>query len=115
MARTLLNEAKLLDAFWREPVSTTVYILNRAQIRVNNNKKPYDLWKGRPTTVKYFKVFRSKCYIKRNEYNLGKFDSIIDEGIFLGYASGSKVYKCYNKILCKVVDSIDVRVDEEIL
>jgi hypothetical protein len=114
MARTMLNEAKLPDTFWREAVNTTIYILNRAQIRVNNNKTPYELWKGRPTTVKYFKVFGSKCYIKRNEDNLGKFDSRTDEGIFLGYASGSKAYKCYNKILCKVVDSIDVRVDEAI-
>jgi hypothetical protein len=114
MARTMLNEAKLPDTFWREAINTTIYILNRAQIRVNNNKTPYELWKGRPTTVKYFKVFGSKCYIKRNEDNLGKFDSRTDEGIFLGYASGSKAYKCYNKRLCKVVDSIDVRVDEAI-
>jgi hypothetical protein len=36
------------------------------------------------------------------------------KGIFLGYAYGSKAYKCYNKRLSKVVDNIDVRVDEEI-
>jgi hypothetical protein len=114
MARTMWNEAKLPNTFWREAVNTTIYILNRAQIRVNNNKTPYELWKGRPAIVKYFKVFASKCYIKRNEDNLGNFDSIIDEGIFLGYASGSKAYKCYKKIIHKVVDNIDVRVDGDI-
>ena len=114
MARTMLNEANLSDAFWREVISTIVYILNRAQIRVNNNKTPYELWKGRPTIVKYFKVFGSKCYIKINEDNLCKFDFRLEEGIFLGYAYGSKAYKCYNKILHKVVNSIDVRVDETI-
>jgi len=88
--------------------------LNRTQIRVNNNKKPYELWKGRLAIVKYFKVFGIKCYIKRNEDNLGKFDSKTDEGIFLVYASRSKAYKRYNKRLCKVVDSIDVTMDEEI-
>jgi hypothetical protein len=81
---------------------------------VNKSKTPYELWKGRPATVKYFKVFGRKCYIKINEDNLGKFDYKTDEGIFIGYASGSKAYKCYNKILHKVVDSIDVRVDETI-
>jgi hypothetical protein len=30
MARTMLNEAKLPKTFWREVVTTTVYILNRA-------------------------------------------------------------------------------------
>jgi hypothetical protein len=66
---------------------------------VNNSKKPYELWKGRPATIKYFKVFGSKFYININEDHLGKFDSRIDEGIFLGYASERKAYKCYNKIL----------------
>jgi hypothetical protein len=114
MARIMLNEAKLPGTFWREAVNTTVYILNRAQIRVNNNTTPCELWKGRPAIVKYFKVFGCKCYIKRNEDNLEKFDSRIDECIFLRYAFGSKAYKFYNKTLCKVVDSNDVRMDEAI-
>jgi hypothetical protein len=42
---------------------------------VNTNNTPYELWKCRPATVKYFKVFGSKFCIKRNKYNLGKFDS----------------------------------------
>jgi hypothetical protein len=37
-----------------------------------------------------------------------------DEGIFLGYATNSKGYKCYNKRLHKLVDCIDIKVDEEI-
>jgi transposase InsO family protein len=32
MARTMLNQAKLSDIFWRDAVYTTVYILNRAQL-----------------------------------------------------------------------------------
>jgi transposase InsO family protein len=60
MAKTMLNEAKLPNTFWREVVNTIVYILNRAKIRVKNNKTPYELWKGIPTIVKYFKVFGSK-------------------------------------------------------
>ena len=33
-SRTMLNEAKLSNAFWRETVSTVVYIFNRGQLRV---------------------------------------------------------------------------------
>ena len=73
------------NAYWREVVYTTVYILNRRQLRVNKDKTHYELWHGRPTSVKYFKVFGSDCYIKRNEDDLGKFDSRDDEGIFVGY------------------------------
>jgi hypothetical protein len=39
---------------------------------------------------------------------------IVDEGIFLGYATNSKGYRCYNKRLQKLVDCIDIKVDEEI-
>jgi transposase InsO family protein len=41
MDRTMLNEAKLPYTFWREAVNKTIYILNRAQIGVNNNNTPY--------------------------------------------------------------------------
>eukprot|EP00253_Pinus_taeda_P033258 PITA_33258 len=42
-----------------------------------------------------------------------EFEPRADEGIFLGYSPHSKAYKCYNKRLGKIVESIDVVVDEE--
>ena len=111
-ARTMLNEAKLSATYWKEAVYTLVYILNRGQLRVNKDKTPYELWYGRPASLKYFKVFGSKCYIKMNEDDLGKFDSSIDEGIFLGYSSTKKAYICFNNRLHKIVESADVRVDD---
>ena len=92
----MLNEAKLLDSFWREALYTVVYILNRGKLRVNKDNPPYELWYGRLSSVKYFKVFGSNYYIKRNEDDLGKFDSKTDDGIFLGYSSMKKAYMCYN-------------------
>jgi hypothetical protein len=112
MERTKLNEAKISYRFWREIVNTTLYILNRGKIRVNNNKTPYELWKGRPTIVKYFKFFRSKCYINRDDEDLGKFDSRADEGIFLGYSSRNKSYICYNTGLRKITESANIKEDE---
>ena len=89
-AGTMLIESKLSNAYWREEIYTTIYILNRGQLRVNNDKNPYELWYGRLSSAKYFRVFGSKCYIKRNEDDLGKFDSSTDEGIILGYSSTKK-------------------------
>jgi hypothetical protein len=88
----MLNEAKLSDGYWREVVITTIYILNRGQLRVNSDKKLYEIWFGRDPSVKYFKFFGSKCYIKRLDESLGKFDARSDEGIFIGYASNKKSY-----------------------
>ena len=92
-ARTMLNEAKLSDGYWRQAVNTTIHILNRVQVRISSNKAPYELWFGKNPLVKYFKVFGSKCYIKRIDENLRKFDARSDEGIFLGYAYTKKEYR----------------------
>ena len=86
MARTMLNESKVGDRFWREAIHTSVYIQNRCMLRPNEDKTPYEMWFGRKATVKYFKVFGSICYIKRIDQNLGKIDDRADEGIFLGYS-----------------------------
>lgn len=80
-------------------------------MRAKHNKTPYELWKGKPTTIKYFRIFGSPCYIKRED-NLGKFDARADEGIFLGYSSKSKAYKCFNKRLHKIVESVNVKIHE---
>ena len=49
----------------REGTYISVYVQNRGQIKVNSDKTPYELWFGRPTSVKYFRVFGSKCFIKK--------------------------------------------------
>jgi hypothetical protein len=78
---------------------------------INSNKTPCEPYFGRAHSVKYFKVFGSKCCIKRLDKNLIKFDAKDDEGILLGYASTKKEYKCYN-IIHKIVESADVKVDD---
>ena len=43
---------------------------------------------------------------------MGKFDSRSDEGIFLGYSSASKAYRVYNKRTMKVMEMVNVVIDE---
>ena len=112
MARTMLNESKLSNVLWPQDVHNVVHIINRSLLRNNSNKTPYQLWKGRPASVKHFRIFVSKCYIKRVDKNLGKLDSRTDEGILVGYSCSRKDYKCYNFILKKIVESIDVKFDD---
>jgi transposase InsO family protein len=112
MARTMIMDSKLIDIFWTQAVHTIVHIQNRVMLRNNTDKTPYELWKGRPANVKHFRVFGSKCYIKREDGRMGKFDSRVDKGILVGYSSTRKAYKCYNLRLNKVVESINVTIDE---
>jgi hypothetical protein len=112
MGRTMIMDSKLTDIFWTQAVHTTVHIQNRVILRNNTDKTPYELWKGKPTNVKHFRVFGSKCYIKREDGRMGKFDSRVDKGILVGYSSTRKAYKCYNLRLNKVVESINITIDE---
>jgi hypothetical protein len=81
MTRTMLMDSKLTDIFWTQAVhtTTTVHIQNRVMLRNNTDKTPYELWKRRPTNVKHFRAFGSKCYIKREDGRKGKFDSRVDK------------------------------------
>jgi hypothetical protein len=112
MVRTMLKDSKLGDIFWAQAVHTTTHILNRGMLRSNNDKTPYELWKGIQTNVKHFILFGSKCYIKREYWSIGKFDSRVDKDIFVRYSSKSKGYKSFNMSFNKIVESINVQIDE---
>jgi hypothetical protein len=61
--------------------------------------------------VKHFRVFGSKCYIKREDDIMGKFDSRLEKGVLVGYSCTRKAYKCYNMRVYKVVENINVTID----
>ena len=88
-----MQESNIPQTYWAEAVQTVVHIINKAHLRPNCDKT-HELWHGKPTSIKHFRVFGSKSYIKNNDEKLGKFDARADEGIFLGYASKSKGYMC---------------------
>lgn len=84
MARTMLIDSMLTDIFWTHAVHTTVHIQNGVMIRNKNDKTPYELWKWILANVKNFGVFGSKCYIKRVDGKMWKFDSHVDKGLLVG-------------------------------
>jgi hypothetical protein len=55
-------------------------------------KTPYELLIGIKPNISYFRVFGCKCFIFKKRKHLEKFESRVDEGIFVGYASNSKAY-----------------------
>ena len=62
--------------------------------------------------MKYFRIFGSICFILKDRENVGKFDFRSNEGIFLGYSSTSKAYWVYNKRTIKVMETVNVVIDE---
>jgi transposase InsO family protein len=90
MARTMLMDSTLTNFFWVEAVHTTIHIHYIGMLKNNSDKTPYEIWKGRPANVKKFRVFRRKCYIKREYGRIGNFDSRVDKRIMVGYSSKRK-------------------------
>jgi hypothetical protein len=113
MAHVMIHSKNLAQHFWGEAVNTACHIINRVYLRPEINKTPYEIWRGKKPTVKYFRTFGSKCYILRDRENLGKFDPKSDEGIFLGYSSNSRAYRVFNKRTETVMESINVVIDDE--
>ena len=56
-SKTMLNEAKIPESYWREEIYTMVYIQKIGQLKKNSHKTPYEIWFGRPSSVKYFSLW----------------------------------------------------------
>ena len=79
MARTMIIDSKLIDIFWIHAMHMTFHIQNKVILRNNIDKNPYVLWKGKPTNVKHFRFFGSKCYIKREDGKMRMCDSRVEK------------------------------------
>ena len=108
----MLHNKDVARNLWGEAINTACHTVNRVYFRPGTKKTPYELWKGRKPNVKYFRIFESTYFILKDRENVGKFDSQSDEEIFLGYSSTSKTYWVYNKRTMKVMETVDVVIDE---
>ena len=112
MARAMLHNKDAARNLWGEAFNITCHMVNRVYFRPGAKKTPYELWKRRKPNVKYFKIFGSTCFILKDRENVGKFDSRSNEEIFLEYSSTSKAYWVYNKRTMKVMETMNVVIDE---
>ena len=112
MARSMIHNKDVAKDLWGEAVNTACHIMNLVYFRLGTKKTPYELWKGRKPNVKYFRIFGSTCFILKDKENVGKFDTRSDEGIFLRYSSTSKAYRMLKKRTRKVMEIVNVVIDE---
>ena len=52
MARSIMNERNISQTYWVEAIHTVVHILKKYHLRPNSDKTPYELWFGRPASIK---------------------------------------------------------------
>jgi hypothetical protein len=61
MARVMIHSKNLTQHFWGEAVNTACHIINKVYLRPETNKTPYEIWRGKKPTVKYFRTFGSNA------------------------------------------------------
>ena len=64
-----MMEKNVSQKYWREAVSTTIYTMDRVQVKKGTNATPCELWYGYDPNVKYFKFFGGRCYIPKDSRN----------------------------------------------
>nr|GFB23603.1 hypothetical protein [Tanacetum cinerariifolium] len=71
-ARTMLGAAKVPLFFWAEAIATACFTQNRSLVIPRHEKTPYHIINDRKSSVKFFHIFGSLCYIVRDGENLDK-------------------------------------------
>jgi hypothetical protein len=90
MARTMLDEHRTSMRYWAEVVNSASHVGNQIFPRAFLNKTCYELMHRRAPSVSHFRAFGCRCFILRKG-RLDKFESMSSDGIFLVYASHSRV------------------------
>ncbi|GKD10823.1 retrovirus-related pol polyprotein from transposon TNT 1-94, partial [Tanacetum coccineum] len=110
-ARTMLIFSSLLF-LWGKAVATACYTQNRSLIHTRYNKTPYELLRDCKLELKYLHIFGALCYLTNDFKDLGKLQSKVDIGIFIGYSPSKKVYQVYNKRTRHIMEIMNVQFDE---
>ncbi|GJW35288.1 putative ribonuclease H-like domain-containing protein [Tanacetum coccineum] len=108
-SRTMLANSNLPTTFWAEAVNTACYVQNRLIIVKPHNKTPYELFRGRTTTLSFMRPFGCHVTILNTLDHLGKFDGKSNDGFFVGYSLTSKAFRVYNIRTRKVEENLHIR------
>nr|GFB04146.1 hypothetical protein [Tanacetum cinerariifolium] len=71
-AQTMLSAAKVHLFFWVEAIATTCFTQKRSLVILRHEKTPYHIINNHKSSVKFFHIFGSVCYIVRDGENLDK-------------------------------------------
>nr|GEV99829.1 retrovirus-related Pol polyprotein from transposon TNT 1-94 [Tanacetum cinerariifolium] len=111
-ARTMLTFSNLPLFLWAKAIATACFTQNRSIIYKRFDKTPYELMNKRKPNIKFFCVFRCRCYLLNDYEDVGKLKAKEDIGVFVGYSKESVAFRIYNKRTRKIHESVNVNFDE---
>nr|GEX07869.1 uncharacterized mitochondrial protein AtMg00810-like [Tanacetum cinerariifolium] len=95
-----------------EAVNTACYVQNILLVIKPHNKNSYELFYGRAPTLSFIRLFGCHVTILNAIDHLGKFNSKVDEGFFVGYSLNSKAFRVFNSRTRIVDENLYIRFSE---
>nr|GEX92065.1 hypothetical protein [Tanacetum cinerariifolium] len=111
-ARTMLIFSRAPLFLWAEAIATACFTQNRSIIHRRFNKTPYELINGRKPDISFLHVLGALCYPKNDREDIGKLGAKGDIGFFIGYFADSCAYRVFNRRTKKIIETMNVSVDE---
>ncbi|GFW89523.1 retrovirus-related Pol polyprotein from transposon TNT 1-94 [Trichonephila clavipes] len=109
--KTLLKSSEVPHKFWGEALLSFTYAWNRIYHK-DSNKTPFEKYSGRKPSVLHLKPFGCLAYAGVPKQIKRKFDMRAKMGIMMGYAQRTKGYRIWLIDENKLVETINVRFDE---
>ncbi|GFT61896.1 retrovirus-related Pol polyprotein from transposon RE1 [Trichonephila clavipes] len=109
--KTLLKSSEVPHKFWGEALLCFTYAWNRI-CHKDSNKTPFEKYSGRKPSVLHLKPFGCLAYAGVPKQIRKKFDMRAKMGIMMGYAQRTKGYRIWLIDENKLVETINVRFDE---
>ncbi|GFX49283.1 retrovirus-related Pol polyprotein from transposon TNT 1-94 [Trichonephila clavipes] len=109
--KTLLKSSEVLHKFWGEALLCFTYAWNRI-CHKDGNKTPFEKFFCRKPSVLHLKPFGCLAYAGVPKQIRKKFDMRAKMGIMMGYAQRTKGYRIWLIDENKLVETINVRFDE---
>ncbi|GFS61618.1 retrovirus-related Pol polyprotein from transposon TNT 1-94 [Trichonephila clavipes] len=109
--KTLLKSSEVPHKFWGEVLLCFTYAWNRI-CHKDSNKTPFEKYSGRKPSVLHLKPFGCLAYAGVPKQIRKKFDMRAKMGIIMGYAQRTKGYRIWLIDENKLVETINVRFDE---
>jgi hypothetical protein len=96
-ARALLNFSGLGKEFWAEAVNNVHYRRNRTISKVHG-KTPLEVLSGEKPSISHLCMFGNSCFVHVPQKKRKKLDSVVEEGIPLGYEAIYKGFRILRKL-----------------
>ena len=95
MARAMLSDTGLPNAYWGDAILYTTHVLNRVPTRtITESLTPHEVFTGNKLSIAHLRIFGCKAHIHVPDEKQHKLDTKSVECTFLGFTENRKAYVC---------------------